>query len=144
MPEDYKKEMPSSPRGYLNFSLSSMDSSAQASSISLANQIPQDFGVWGQSPRSTILPKWFVIPPLFLHGSCLHAKEVTLKLPLCKSFVVLVGSLQLSFGVVPQPPCKGFDVEPLWSRASLHGLPTGEQGETLWRWWTLCHHTSPT
>jgi hypothetical protein len=49
------------------------------------------------------------------------AKDVTSKFPLCKSFMVLVGSLQLSCGVVSQPPCKGF-----WHRLQDHRLVESE------------------
>jgi hypothetical protein len=77
-------------------------------SLSLANQISQYIEVWERSPRSTILPKEFVISPLYPPWILPSAKEVTSKFPSCKSFVVLVGSLQLSCGMVPQPPFKGF------------------------------------
>jgi hypothetical protein len=54
----YKRESSSSPRVYLDFSLSSMDSSASSFvDLSLANQIPQDLVVWEMRPRSTILSK---------------------------------------------------------------------------------------
>jgi hypothetical protein len=54
----YKNERASSPRAYLDFSLSSMDSSASSFvDLSPANQIPQDLVDLERSPRSTILPK---------------------------------------------------------------------------------------
>jgi hypothetical protein len=75
--------------------------------FSLANQIPQDFGVWERIPRSTTLPKEIVIP----HYSSVDLAFMQKRSP--QSFLhvrtsVLVGSLQSGYGVVPQPPCKYF------------------------------------
>jgi hypothetical protein len=52
----------------------------------------------------------------------LCAKEVTSKLSPCKSFMAIVGSLQLNCGVVVQPPCKGFGRRLQYHRLVNHEL----------------------
>jgi hypothetical protein len=91
----YKKEKASSPRAHINFSLLNGFNCfklRRSLSLSLANQIPQDLVDWERSPRSTILPKWFVFPPPILRGTWLDQERSPRSLLRVKASWFLLGA----------------------------------------------------
>jgi hypothetical protein len=112
-------------------------------SLCLATQITPYLKNWKRSPIY-IPPKEFWFPPLCPPWNLLCEKEVIPKLALSKSFVVIVGSLKLSCGIVLQPLCKCFgrhlqDHHLVERELASMACSPEKQGEPLWCWWTSCH-----